>query len=193
MPNHIKNRLEIIGDNFQVEIIRNFLKGKPFDDGSECLIDFNNIIPMPEDLHVDDMSNAPLDLEQKYKSNIEKYGYRTWYDWSIANWNTKWNAYSQELESYNVILFETAWSGVPKLISEISSKFPDVKLYYEYSDEDTSYNCGYGTFQNGDDDLICLDGGSKESYELAFKLSPEIQEYYYFENEINNYKYKDDE
>ena len=25
--------------------------------------------------------------------NIAKYGYKDWYDWSIDNWGTKWNAY----------------------------------------------------------------------------------------------------
>lgn len=32
-----------------------------------------------------------------YISNFEKYGFGTWYDWSLENWGTKWNAYSQEM------------------------------------------------------------------------------------------------
>ncbi|WP_272668696.1 hypothetical protein [Providencia sp. PROV145] len=32
-----------------------------------------------------------------YISNFEKYGFGTWYEWSLENWGTKWNAYSQEM------------------------------------------------------------------------------------------------
>jgi len=28
---------------------------------------------------------------EKYKSNLDKYGYTTWYDWACDNWGTKWN------------------------------------------------------------------------------------------------------
>ena len=30
---------------------------------------------------------------EKLAHNIEKYGQPTWYEWSIQNWGTKWNAY----------------------------------------------------------------------------------------------------
>ena len=36
-----------------------------------------------------------LQLGASYLSNLEKYGYPTWYEWSIATWGTKWNAYDQ--------------------------------------------------------------------------------------------------
>ena len=29
---------------------------------------------------------------EQYHKNFQKYGYKTWYDWSIAKWGTKWNS-----------------------------------------------------------------------------------------------------
>lgn len=51
--------------------------------------------------------------EQAVK-NLKKYGYKDWYDWSNANWGTKWNAYSFQLvkedENGLHIQFDTAWA-----------------------------------------------------------------------------------
>ena len=40
-------------------------------------------------------SNEAPDLKsvqegEKYISNLEKYGYDTWYNWCVHNWGTKW-------------------------------------------------------------------------------------------------------
>ena len=51
-----------------------------------------------------------LQLGTAYLNNQEKYGYTTWYEWSIATWGTKWNAYNQEFDEPNVLGFDTAWS-----------------------------------------------------------------------------------
>jgi hypothetical protein len=48
MPNHIKNKLEIIGTSEQVKEVRDFLKGDNYEDGSPCYVDFNKILPIPE-------------------------------------------------------------------------------------------------------------------------------------------------
>lgn len=44
-----------------------------------------------------------LQLGASYLSNLEKYGYPTWYEWSIATWGTKWNAYDQYFEEPNIL------------------------------------------------------------------------------------------
>ena len=33
-----------------------------------------------------------FNLGKQYNENINNYGYGDWYDWSVANWDTKWNA-----------------------------------------------------------------------------------------------------
>lgn len=123
MPNHVTNRLEIKADSETVQKVMNFLKGENEEDGTPCYIDFNKIIPMPEELLIDASSDGKLGMEYlaamqrkpfytpddlkaiqrveelqeerrkevlqlgaSYLSNIEKYGYPTWYEWSIATW-----------------------------------------------------------------------------------------------------------
>lgn len=64
MPNHVTNRLEINADRETVQKVMNFLKGKTDDDNTPCYIDFNNIIPMPEELLIE--KNSSGDLGMKY-------------------------------------------------------------------------------------------------------------------------------
>lgn len=55
-----------------------------------------------------------IKLGRQAIENIEKYGHKDWYDWSNANWGTKWNAYSFSLvgedENSFSVQFDTAWA-----------------------------------------------------------------------------------
>lgn len=109
----------------------------------------------------------------------EETGFAYWYDWSIANWGTKWNTYECERESYATFTFETAWSGILNMIQRMSAGCPGIQIRYEYADEDIGYNCGEYTLLDGE--IIhenTPEGGSREAYELAFKLRPEYRDYY---------------
>lgn len=63
MPNHVTNRLEIKADSETVQKVMNFLKGENEEDGTPCYIDFNRIIPMPEELLIDASSDGELGME----------------------------------------------------------------------------------------------------------------------------------
>ena len=56
-------------------------------------------------------------------THLDVYKRQTWYEWSIANWGTKWNALNQNFEEPNVLWFDTAWEGVPLLILTLSRNF----------------------------------------------------------------------
>ncbi|AHW61445.1 hypothetical protein SAMN05444285_106101 [Draconibacterium orientale] len=176
MPNHIYNRLEVIGTDEQVKQVLEFIKGEPFENGSEMYIDFNKIIEKPKELNIksDSISTTiqfllfgtrsgiqeeNIEEEQNFikrfnskelrkgfnlaiarQANFEKFGYSDWYDWSYANWGTKWNAYTQSLEKNNVVFFNTAWNGVPDLMIKLSLIFPDVTLKYTFEDYYISWN-----------------------------------------------------
>lgn len=130
--------------------------------------DFEKIIPPPDTEEYKAVANS----ENMHNSN-------NWYNWNRANWGTKWNSYEHNKEAFNVFTFETAWSGVPNLIKKMSESFPEVEILYEYADEDTGYNCGEITFLKGEIiQDITPKSGSKEAYELAFKLRPCNKEYY---------------
>ena len=117
-------------------------------------------------------------LKADIKILVESYGHATWYSWSVENWGTKWNSSECEKISDTVFDFVTAWSGVPQLIEKMSLEFPDVKISYEYSDEDTGANCGVGTYLNGEVEFKRLESQSTEAYELAFKLRSDRKEDY---------------
>lgn len=116
-------------------------------------------------------------LGEKERKECEEKGIPNWYDWNYENWGTKWNSYSCERISLDTYSFETAWSGVPKLIKRISLQFPDVKIIYKYADEDFSYNTGEYHFLNGEQIYSYHpEGGSNEAFALALEIRPEYQD-----------------
>ena len=47
-----------------------------------------------------------------YQHNLNHHGYKTWYQWSRANWGTKWNACHTKADTNNLeITFDTAWTA----------------------------------------------------------------------------------
>ena len=132
----------------------------------ECLHfpDFQKVFPMPKEVEAskDEMGMSPA-----------------WYTWSVENWGSKWNCYDCIRVSDTVFQFQTAWSGVPKILDEISLNFPDIEIDYKWSDEDTGSNCAIIRLSNGIVDEYYLDNQSNEAYNLAFELRPECEEYYH--------------
>ena len=116
-------------------------------------------------------------LGKTYLENLEKYGYTTWYDWCVANWDTKWNAHDCYSLDDHSIEFQTAWSTPERIIKTLSEKYPSLEFEVSYADEDFGYNVGKYTYQDGEIIEIYLpDGGSPEANKLAEEIlgySPE--------------------
>lgn len=59
-------------------------------------------------------AEVQADIERKQAANVEKYGYPTWYEWSIDNWGTKWDpdVYCVTRKDANnaSFAFDSAWS-----------------------------------------------------------------------------------
>ena len=112
MPNYVRHNVVIRGNKEDIaRCYEQITKG-------EGRFSFNNIIPMPESLHVTSGSISAIadtwsrasdeekkEIEKKKKltdkemaqirqiaDNIAKYGYPTWYEWCIDKWGTKWDA-----------------------------------------------------------------------------------------------------
>ena len=81
--------------------------------------------------------------------NIKRYKARDWYDWSIENWGTKWNA-CDSITDYDNIEFETAWSTPIPIFVELSKRMKDVVITVDYADEDIGSNCGTLEILNGE-------------------------------------------
>lgn len=130
-----------------------------------------------------------INFGQQLISNIIEYGSTDWYEWSIKNWGTKWNACEGIVEN-NELLFETAWSPVPKIVEQLSIKFPDAIFKYDFAEEQICFICGECSFKNG---LLIHDvplpSESKEAYEKGFELWPSVRDYYKFDKKKNNYYY----
>lgn len=155
MPNHVTTIVRANRD-----VIHDLLT----EDG----VDFNRVIPMPDNVIQGGIGSATIDgVYQKVyypepiigedgkptKSEPVPYpvGGIDWYEWSIQNWGTKWNAYSDEvLEEDRIVKFDTAWSHPYPVIEALSKKHPDHVIEVAYADEDLGFNLGVYRALNGE-------------------------------------------
>ena len=149
MPNHVANTVYIDGAPENVKAFRDAIRG------NEKVIDFNALIPMPEEIYRGD-----LGPEER-----EKYGADNWYDWSIGHWGTKWNAYEQT-DGIGTIDFWTAWTAPIPIYFELCKKANrfHVNLTIYWSNEDIGSGTGKVTMT--DSGGIYIDeGDSREEDE----------------------------
>ncbi len=141
MPNHITTRIKITGDPEAVKRVLNKIKNDEFGMGT---IDFEKIIPMPKNIF-----KGNLGVRER-----ELYGNNNWYDWSVANWGTKWNAYgfdpNTDYSKEKELRFLTAWSAPHPVIEKLAEMFPSVKFEHEWADEDIGMNCGRRVYYDGE-------------------------------------------
>ena len=108
MPNHVTNVIKLNGDRKQ---IRELLEQIQNDELGLGTIDFEKIIPMPENIYRGNLGREEMNL----------YGKNNWYDWRIANWGTKWSAYGYEKDcdysNAEELRFLTAWAANGSSIS----------------------------------------------------------------------------
>ncbi|RWR25494.1 hypothetical protein D2T29_22030 [Sinirhodobacter populi] len=69
------------------------------------------------------------DCEEKARAAIrakEEFGHSSWYSWSIANWGTKWNAYSFQLigedDDQLDFSFDKAWSPPEPIFAALAKR-----------------------------------------------------------------------
>ena len=208
MPNHVSHKLTYRYEEDQYpEMSTKFAKILEFMKTEYSDFDFNQLIPMPEELR---HTSSPTTIvpEEKYKQECEavdkhnadpknahwkrnypltqkmrddykaKFGADNWYDWAIAHWDTKWNAYTLTVDSYEVT-FQTAWSYPRPIFEALSKKFPEMTFEIEYADEDAGRNCGKTAWKNGVE-IERMDDDTEPNYpwhEFANRL--------YFEVELN--------
>jgi hypothetical protein len=81
--------------------------------------------------------NAKLRAEVYY-GNIKQHGHKTWYNWSVEHWGTKWNAAEAQIvkrdEKKVAFRFDTAWGPPVPVVEALGKQFPKAKItlrYYE--------------------------------------------------------------
>lgn len=179
MPNHCTNLLSCTSGKTIGSIIKPYLT----DDGKN--IDFNKILPMPEGIEktcgsssIEEITKkrTPEEEEARQKENDllqeqneKDYGFKSWYDWSVANWDTKWNAYScwtledksvfeiiNEIDKIDDIGFQTAWSPPINVIRELA-KLTGESLRMSYYDEGWMFGGEYFVNADGSETDKCYD------------------------------------
>ena len=131
MPNWVTNEVVF---NFDMSHEKNrFMKLVTSDDNP---FDFNNIVPMPEDIFKGDLG----------PNEREKYGSLNWRDWSCDNWGTKWNSSNATVdweEEMDVkFIFDTAWSSPNPIAEKLKRMFRGMTFRWFYRDEGDNF-CGY--------------------------------------------------
>lgn len=162
MPNNITNIITFTGKQEDVGKLLKILEVFDKEENKTYPIGFENIILVPAYIF-----QGSLGKEER-----EKYGIFNWYDWNIANWGTKWNAYSQSIKD-NTIIFDTAWSsptpvfdGLVKLIKDDGL---DVEFEVVFADEDCGNNTGYYIYSKQNIDNGYFERNSNEAYEAYIK------------------------
>jgi len=117
----------------------------------------NEFIPCPQELRDTQAvyypeghpNKAQQDLIEK--SNVDKYGYRNWYDWCIDMWGTKWDIGGEdswadyEEDGHVRMSFKSAWAPPIGAYAKLEAQGFEVEAYF--------YERGMtfcGIYDNGD-------------------------------------------
>lgn len=165
MPNWVTNEVKLHGDEGQIKQLLEQIKKDAFGIGT---IDFEKIIPMPDNIFLGALG----------QKEMEQYGKENWYDWSLANWGTKWNScgysegkdYAPKSDETPSIRFDTAWSAPHPILQKLSEMFPDIRIEHEWADEDIGYNCGRHEYYDGERTEEYYPESDKDRYEFAAKV-----------------------
>lgn len=194
MPNHITNKLRLEGTPEDIQKVWDYIKGE--EDGQ--YIDFRKIATPPNYIFLGYLDQSMAEI---FKSNKRESGFMaetdSWSSWCVRYWGTKWNAYGlgNSRNTEDTIYFQTAWSGVPRIVALLSEKFPNVDFFYSYADEDFASNTGYLNIfsSNRINEYVVLDNQSKEAFDLASELIGAESEYgkYIWNQEMQKIEYID--
>lgn len=161
MPNWCYTDMEVYGDYEELVRFREAIRTVSRDE-TRYGWSLNQLYPIPDEL-ADTVSGWSSDeavqaeREKRYAENVEKYGYKDWYDWANANWGTKWGAVDVAFDfpdfpvgcNYIALRFQSAWSPATGLIARISEQFPKLVFGTWFDEESTAY-VGYEVFHQGD-------------------------------------------
>lgn len=121
-----------------------------------------------------DIDSAEWKLGKTAWNNIQNYDAPTWYEWSINNWGTKWNAYgydeNADYSGNENLWFQTAWSAPHPILQKLSEMYSDITFEHEWADEDLGANCGRKIYRNGECTEEYCPESEIEATEFAFRV-----------------------
>lgn len=107
MPNHCANSLKITATTPETRQMLDAIRAAIADEKGF----FQIIDPCPAEL-LETRAGYPKD--DREPANLKKYGFSNWYDFQVARWGTKWDAYEIDTLADTgdtlTLTFDTAWS-----------------------------------------------------------------------------------
>ena len=127
MPNWCENNLSIYGKQ---EDMKKLMEVITIGEDEYSLLE--KLYPTPDELNIGDVQ---INADEQQIANLEKFGYKSWYDWRIDKWGTKWpesslsigQEYTENQDGTSVIAFnfETAWAPPTEAFNEITKRYPN--------------------------------------------------------------------
>ena len=145
MPNHCHNRVTFYAQYDGDKACDQIAKLKQIFEDENC---FGQIIPEPDWANTPLMSKdikgivydrgklGELPVDGRFQSTDRQDD--RWYDWRLANWDTKWDAYDVAVTDDDPecleIQFSTAWSPPEAICNQIREDYPDVSVSWFYDE-----------------------------------------------------------
>ena len=202
MPNHVQNIVRLQGDEKRVQEILEAVKSDQYGLGSvdfekiipmpsplhiECgsktdrgLNAYRDFLKSEAESEREYLDQKPTitpeewELGKQAYENIREYGAPTWYEWSVAHWGTKWNAYGMSENAgegqSNELRFQTAWSAPRPILEKLARMYPRITFEHEWADEDIGVNCGRHIYQGGERVEEYYPEGDVQSTEFALSV-----------------------
>lgn len=182
MPNHVTSICTVTGPS---ETVATFIEKHVVTDTLHPamnpkqlpVFDVRTVITRPAIL---DQTSSPARPGCPFaKQAKEETGFDNWYDWSLANWGTKWGTYDfkerERADGKYVFEFQSAWSFPDPVFQKLAKDYPNLVFDVICFDEGGGFG-GKGQF-NGTDDFRCArEFVTDELFEKVYGVTREVYE-----------------
>ena len=131
------------------------------------------------------------ELEKSQQDNLNAYNYKTWYDFCVAEWGTKWDVgggdgYINDIDGGLILSFDSAWAPPINAYAQlIEQGFKVHAMYYEPG------MAFAGVWEDGSDDYY--EYGGMNSDEIEETLPVELDEAYGISQAVSEWEQENEE
>jgi hypothetical protein len=178
MPNHCANSLKLTATTPENRQLLNAIRAAvAAEEGF-----FQTIDPCPAEL-LDTRAGHPADTREP--ANLKKYGFANWYDFQLARWGTKWDAYEIDTLADTgetlMLSFDTAWSPPVGIYQTLHDMGFEVEATY------CEQGCDFvGYWINGTDHTDTLSHVAPAFYDDENGFAYEQLEHYFTRHHIDH-------
>jgi len=184
MPNWCSNDIAITGPRDKIRALWDATQAE----GSGLL---NALVPMPDTVFRGNIG-------PKEEAECREKGIPNWYDWSVANWGTKWDVdpegleYTEDSDTATISgWMDSAWSPPVEAVAAYGTENPDVSITLDFHEGGMCF-VGQYVIENGEGFEDCIDYGGATAetvrdmiggdYDDHWNLSENMAEWEEFDN-----------